>query len=123
MSYTHFLKHTLVRFFCMIMLILMQFDVCGYDWIRWFHHSEQAPVEWTLTEKSTLEEAETQLSEWADPVYRHRSIRSHWLTFLPELLTCIFSRLALTVSHPLPSAVSSLQADSPHYLRFGVLRL
>ena len=66
-------KHTLKNV-CMIMLVLIQFDVCGYD----FMHALQLigePVSELYATDSNVSDNEMEVSQWEDPVYRRSNSR------------------------------------------------
>lgn len=117
------IKSVLVHLFCMIMLVLMQFEVYGYDWMRCFHHPDSSAVQWTMTGETRVGEEGASLSEWSDPVYRRRPVRHDPPGLLPIFLTFLLTFSESDSSCPPTSPAPILFADSPHFIRFGVLRL
>lgn len=86
------LKKSILRIVCMIMLMLIQFDACGYDIICAFQHSEEPQSVLVLNEDETLiSDGQDQISEWSDPVYRNTSLRSISDAMLPVIVIFLFS--------------------------------
>ncbi len=106
---------------CMIMLILIQFDVCGYDLVRAFHLMEETSNTW-IYDETTVTDADDTISEWQEPEYRSVSNRSFFkiplMDFLPFIFIPVLSEKACECN-----INTSLQIKSPNlsYLRFCVL--
>lgn len=65
----------LSRVVCMIMFVLIQFDVYGYDLIHAAVCDDTSSVVSIKDEDSFINDSQDQCSEWSDPVYRTSSVR------------------------------------------------
>ena len=92
MLFSKTLKSYILRIVCMVMLMLIQFDVCGYDIICAFQQSEEPQSVLVLNEdESLISDGPDQISEWSDPVYRNTSLRSISDAMLPVIVIFLFS--------------------------------
>ena len=92
MLFSKTLKSYILRIVCMVMLMLIQFDVCGYDIICAFQQSEEPQSVLVLNEdESLISDGQDQISEWSDPVYRNTSLRSISDAMLPVIVIFLFS--------------------------------
>ena len=92
MLFSKTLKSYILRIVCMVMLMLIQFDVCGYDIICAFQQSEEPQSVLVLNEdESLISDGQDQISEWSDPVYRNTSLRSISDAMLPMIVIFLFS--------------------------------
>lgn len=92
MLFSKTLKSYILRIVCMVMLVLIQFDVCGYDIICAFQQSEEPQSVLVLNEdESLISDGQDQISEWSDPVYRNTSLRSISDAMLPVIVIFLFS--------------------------------
>lgn len=92
MLFSKTLKSYILRIVCMVMLMLIQFDVCGYDIICAFQQSEEPQSVLVLNEdESLICDGQDQISEWSDPVYRNTSLRSISDAMLPVIVIFLFS--------------------------------
>lgn len=73
------------RIVCMIMFVLIQFDVYGYDMIYAAVCDDSRPVVLTLGDESSVNDSQDQYSEWSDPVYRTTSVR-----LIPDSVDSLF---------------------------------
>lgn len=78
------------RIVCMVMFVLIQFDVFGYDLI----YASICDVETSSVcfsdEDSFLNNSQEQCSEWSDPVYRNSSARLLLDLFYPVFIVLMF---------------------------------
>ena len=81
----------LSRVICMIMFVLIQFDVYGYD-LLYAAVCDDTPVcddtqsvVLTMDDESSINDSQAQYSEWSDPVYRISSVR-----FFPDIIDSLF---------------------------------
>ena len=92
MLFSKTLKSYILRIVCMVMLMLLQFDVCGYDIICAFQQSEEPQSVLVLNaDESLISDGQDQISEWSDPVYRNTSLRSISDAMLPVIVIFLFS--------------------------------
>ena len=63
------------RIVCMVMFVLIQFDVYGYDMIYAAACDGAQPVALAMEDESSINDLQDQYSEWSDPVYRTNSVR------------------------------------------------
>lgn len=75
----------LSRVICMIMFVLIQFDVYGYDLLYATVCDDTPSVVCTMDDGSSINDSQDQYSEWSDPVYRTSSVR-----FFPDSLDSLF---------------------------------
>lgn len=68
-------KNILVRFVCMIMLILIQFDVFVYDMIYASQQSDICVTHVSTDDGSVVSQSSDVDSEWSDPFYKDCSRR------------------------------------------------
>ena len=73
------------RIVCMIMFVLIQFDVYGYDMIYAAVCDDAQPVVLNSEDESSVNDSQDQYSEWSDPVYRTTSVR-----LIPDLVYSLF---------------------------------
>lgn len=71
----------LSRVICMIMFVLIQFDVYGYDLLYAAVCDDTQSVVLTMDDESSINDSQAQYSEWSDPVYRISSVR-----FFPDII-------------------------------------
>lgn len=76
MSYSNNIKRKLIHSVCMVMLVLIQFDVCGYDLMRAFQLADKPIPNYTGTTDCCINDNADNVSAWSDPVYRGFSPRS-----------------------------------------------
>ena len=81
----------------MIMLILIQFDVCGYDLVRALQLEDGDSSEW-VSDKDCVTDTEDTASEWSDPVYRGVTSRSFCKVPLLDILSFIFIPIQREIS-------------------------
>ena len=60
----------------MIMLVLIQFDVCGYDLIHAFYMADKVSADFVSTSDTSISDNDDSVSAWSNPVYRGVSPRS-----------------------------------------------
>lgn len=116
-------KNILVRFVCMIMLVLIQFDVYGYDLI---YASQQPDIDvsvFTCNDETLVSQASEVDSEWTDPFYKNTPQR-----YSSDIIYCIvselFSFLPLANYRDILKITESeniLLYEQESYLRFRVL--
>lgn len=75
---------------CMVMLILIQFDVCGYDLMRAFQLAEKPVPDYTSAADVSLNDFDDNVSTWSNPVYRGFSPRSLIKAPLMEFSSIVF---------------------------------
>ena len=63
------------RIVCMVMFVLIQFDVFGYDLIYAAVCDDSQPVVVAIKDESSISDSQEQYSEWSDPMYRTTSVR------------------------------------------------
>ena len=63
------------RIVCMIMFVLIQFDVYGYDMIYAAVCDNNTPIILSMDDESSINDSQDQYSEWSDPVYRTSTVR------------------------------------------------
>lgn len=90
MSHFKNIKRTLTHLVCMIMLVLIQFDVCGYDLMRACQLADKPMPEYAASADVCLDENDGNVSAWANPVYRGFSLRSFIKAPLIEFASFIF---------------------------------
>lgn len=73
------------RIVCMIMFVLIQFDVFGYDLIYAVTCDDTPSVSFSMDDESSINDSQDQYSEWSDPVYRISSLR-----FFPDSVDTLF---------------------------------
>lgn len=73
------------RIVCMVMFVLIQFDVYGYDMIYAAICGDNQPVVLSVDDESSISDSHDQYSEWSDPVYRTTSVR-----FFPDSVHSLF---------------------------------
>ncbi|MCF2583113.1 hypothetical protein [Bacteroides caecigallinarum] len=73
------------RIVCMIMFVLIQFDVFGYDLIYAAYCDDTNSIVLSLDDESSINDSHDQYSEWSDPVYRTSSVR-----FFPDSVDSLF---------------------------------
>lgn len=117
------LKKYILKFVCMIMLVLIQFDVYGYDLMRAVQLVDFSSdkIEYP-SEETCVSDAESMVSEWSDPVYRVVSPRSFIKAPPQELCSFLF----VPILRELPYSygyVQTIQAKLAglSYLRFCTL--
>ena len=116
------IKKTLTHVVCMIMLILIQFDVCGYDLMRACQLADNPTPDYMCDTQTCVTDDDENVSTWSNPEYRGVSPRSLFKAPLMEFFSFIFQSL----QGELPSfqyEAHSLQAKllDITYLRFCVL--
>lgn len=89
-------RNILVRLICMMMFVLMQFDIYGYDLLNTYRQSDVETSVLTLEDETTISESYGMFSEWSDPIYK-RTSRKFFSDFI-----CI----SLVVSLLLPFIIS-----------------
>lgn len=63
------------RIVCMVMFVLIQFDVFGYDLIYAAVCDDECSVVLTLDDESSISDSQGEYAEWSDPSYRTSSVR------------------------------------------------
>lgn len=115
------IKKHIMKVFCMIMLILIQFDVCGYDLIRALQIADE-PVSKCVSAETVVNDGEDMVSEWDDPEYRNVSNRSFIRVPLMDFLPFIFIPVQREVSFERwGSAFYQAKLSNLSYLRYCVL--
>ena len=82
------------RIVCMIMFVLIQFDVYGYDMIYATVCDDASPIVLSMDDESSINDSQNQYSEWSDPVYRTSSVR-----FFPDLIYSLFVMPVYSFEH------------------------
>lgn len=70
------IKKTLVHLVCVIMFILIQFDVCGYDFMRACQLADKPTVDYISASDSCLGSSDDSILAWTNPAYRGVRTRS-----------------------------------------------
>lgn len=122
LTHNNFKKYIL-NFVCMIMLVLIQFDVCGYDLLRAARLADLSTTSYELPSTDlSISDAESLVSEWDNPVYRGVSPRTFLKVPPQELCSILFipNLRELPYSN---SYVQYIQAklSNLNYLRFCTL--
>ena len=81
----------------MIMLILIQFDVYGYDLVHALQLEDAKTSEW-VSEKDCVTDTGDKASEWSNPVYRGVATRSFYKAPLLDFLPFIFIPIQWEIS-------------------------
>ena len=105
----------------MIMLVLIQFDVCGYDLMRAFQLADN-PISHVIVTDETNVSNDDVVSEWGNPVYR--GVHPRCMIKAPLLEFFSFSLLFNLREFPLlENFAHYFQAELSNqtYLRFCVL--
>ena len=114
------IKKSVVRVVCMIMLVLIQFDVCGYDLLRALQLADSPVPNYVNDSESSFIDDE-QISEWSNPVYRGVHTRTLIKAPLMEFFLSLFVfneqelPLLTNFAHSFQAKLSNLT-----YLRFCV---
>lgn len=117
-------KRTLLHMVCMIMLILIQFDVCGYDLMRACQLGEKILTDIECTDVTCINDDDDNVSEWDDPMYRGVSPRTFIKSPFIESIVysfCSFQKetsFLKHIAHYFQAKLSNLT-----YLRFCVFRI
>ena len=103
------------------MLILIQFDVCGYDLMHALQMAGEPGFEISATDQTVDDENEI-ISQWDDPVYRGVNSRN---IFRASVVECPIFHFILQIGEQLSKqwTVSQSQAvlSDTYYLRYCVL--
>ncbi len=110
------------RIVCMVMFVLIQFDVFGYDLIYASSCDGEQPAVIAMDDDSSLSGSQDRYSEWSDPVYRSSSVRFFHDSVYPLFLTCVYSfgQPGLYI-RPFVSKLPIYITDSHHYILFRTL--
>ena len=84
------IKKYLIHLVCMVMLVLIQFDVCGYDLMRACHLADKPTPDYTCDSDVCIDDNEDNVSAWSDPEYRGFSPRSLIKAPLLETFLIVF---------------------------------
>ena len=84
------IKRKLIHLVCMVMLLLIQFDVCGYDLMRAFQLADKTTPDYISTNDVCIDNNDDDVSTWSNPVYRGVSPRSLIKAPLLEFSLCLF---------------------------------
>ena len=115
------IKKRLVHIVCMIMLILIQFDVCGYDLMRAFYLADKPVTDLVSHSDVCINDNDDTVSEWSDPVYRSVNPRSLIKAPLLEFFSLTFNPSLRELSIPQRFAqVFQAKLSNLAYLRFCV---
>lgn len=119
------LKNYILRIVCMVMLLLIQFDVCGYDIICAFQQSDEPQSVLVLNDDETLvSDGQGLISEWSDPMYRNTSLRSTSDAVLPVIVIFLFSSLLGELSFVRRVYCTRTDISVSHsYILFRVFRI
>lgn len=118
------IKRKLIHVVCMIMLVLIQFDVCGYDLMRACHLADKPTSNVVNTADTCIEDNESQISEWSNPMYRGFSPRNLIKSPLQEFSSFIFQVYQRELSFPVEFACYfQAKLSNLTYLRFCVFRI
>ena len=114
------IKKQLIRVVCMIMLVLIQFDVCGYDLMRAFQMADK-PVSDFVDASGTNVDNDDFISEWSNPVYRGVHPRNLIKAPLLEFFTFyfLFNQRELPLKERFAEYFQAKLSDQT-YLRFCV---
>ena len=115
------IKKYLIRIVCMVMLVLIQFDVCGYDLMRACYLAEKPSSTLLDFNDVGFNENDDNVSEWSDPVYRNVNLRN----FIKAPFMEFFSFLFTLCQRELPftqwfAHVFQAELLNSTYLRFCV---
>lgn len=110
------------RIVCMVMFVLIQFDIFGYDLIYASVCAEENPTVWIMDDKSSINDSQEQCSEWSDPVYRTSSARIFLNLFYPVffMLICLIGHIGKYVQ-PLISNFRFNIPENQSYILFRAL--
>ena len=106
----------------MVMLVLIQFDVCGYDLMRACQLADKPVPDYENVTDVCLDDSDDNVSAWDNPVYRGFSPRSFIKAPLVEFPSFIFQNYQREVlfiqyfAHSFQAKLLDLT-----YLRFCVL--
>lgn len=112
----------LSRVICMIMFVLIQFDVYGYDLLYAAVCDDTPSVVFTMDDESSINDSQDQYSEWSDPVYRISSVRffpdsADFLLVIPDYS---FEQYGVYIQ-PYVSKLSIYTSDCHPYIMFRAL--
>ena len=63
------------RIVCMVMFVLIQFDVFGYDLIYAAFCDDEPSAVLTVDDESSVSDSQGEYAEWSNPSYRTSSVR------------------------------------------------
>lgn len=69
------------RIVCMIMFVLIQFDVFGYDLIYAAFCDDEPSAVLTVDDESSVSDSQDDYAEWSNPSYRTSSVRFFFDSF------------------------------------------
>ena len=116
------IKRTLTHLVCMIMLILIQFDVCGYDLMRACQLADNPTPDYVCDSQTSVDDDDENVSTWSDPVYRGVNPRSLFKAPLMEFFSFIFQSLQGELpSYQYDSQFFQAKLLNLTYLRYCVL--
>lgn len=75
----------------MVMFVLIQFDVFGYDLIYATVCDDERSVVLTLDDESSISDSQGEYAEWSDPSYRTSSVRFFFDSVYPIFSIPIYS--------------------------------
>ena len=105
----------------MVMLILIQFDVCGYDLMRAFQLADKPVPDYVGHADVGFNDNDDNVSEWSDPVYRGVNPRSLIKAPLGEFFSLVTTPYPRELSIPQRFAsVFQAKLSNMTYLRFCV---
>lgn len=116
------IKKLLLHLVCMIMLVLIQFDVCGYDLMRACQLADKPALDYAMETDFCIDDADDNVSIWSNPVYRGVNPRSLIKATLVEFSSMIFLfyQRELPLLHRFTQFFQA-KWSNPTYLRFCVL--
>lgn len=110
------------RIVCMVMFVLIQFDVFGYDLLYAASCDDTNSIVLSIDDESSINDSHGQYSEWSDPVYRTSSIR-----FFPDSVYSLFVMPVYSFEHygvyiqPYVSELPLYITDCHPYIMFRAL--
>lgn len=106
----------------MVMFVLIQFDVYGYDLIYASRCADDIHSVVMTDDEVSITESCGQISEWSDPVYRNTSIRFYTDIISPVISTPLFffCDSGRSINPKFPDTIYYIP-DCQQYIMFGVL--